>query len=167
MKQIVSLFVAVILMATISKAQSKATAIANAKIVTPISIVKNTDLNFGNIAVQATTGGQVILSPNSSRTRTSGVTLPAITGTVSAAGFTITGESNYTYSITLPTSLTLTHSAGSKTMMATSFTSNPVSTGLLTNGTQNITVGATLTVSAAQLAGVYTSGTFDVTVTYN
>jgi len=53
-------------------------------------------------------------------------------------------------------------------MDASVFTSTPSGTGALTGGTQNITVGATLTVAAAQAAGVYTSGTpFSVTVNYN
>jgi hypothetical protein len=52
-------------------------------------------------------------------------------------------------------------------MAAGSFTSNPSATGTLSSGTQDVYVGATLTVSAGQLAGVYTSGNFSVTVNYN
>ena len=148
-------------------AQSTATATATATIVTPISIAKNTDMSFGNIAVQTATGGTVVLAPAGTRTRTSGVTLPATTGTVTAASFTVTGNGSYTYAITLPTTVTLTHSGGVQTMTASSFTSNPSGTGALSSGTQDISVGATLTVAAAQLAGVYTSGNFSVTVNYN
>ena len=151
-----------------SFAQSTATATATATIVTPISIAKNTDMSFGNIAVQTATGGTVVLAPAGTRTSTSGVTLPATTGTVTAASFTVNGNGSYTYAITLPTTaVTLTHSGGVQTMNATSFTSNPSATGALSSGTQNIAVGATLTVAAAQLAGVYTSGNFNVTVNYN
>ena len=153
--------------ATGSYAQSTASAIATANVVTPISIAKNTDMAFGNLAVQAATGGTVVLAPAGSRIRTSGVTLPATTGTVSAASFTVTGNGSYTYAITLPTTVTLTHSGAVETMVASSFTSNPTGTGTLSSGTQNIAVGATLTVAAGQLAGVYTSGNFDVTVNYN
>ena len=164
------LFVLTLLIAgstTTTFAQSTASAIATANIITPISIAKNTDMAFGNLAVQAATGGTVVLAPAGTRSRTSGVTLPATTGTVSAASFTVTGNGSYTYSITLPTTVTLTHSGGVQTMDATSFTSTPSGTGTLSSGTQNISVGATLTVAAAQLAGVYTSGNFDVTVNYN
>ena len=52
-------------------------------------------------------------------------------------------------------------------MTAGSFTSNPSGTGTLSSGTQNISVGATLTVAAGQVPGVYTSGNFSVTVNYN
>ena len=150
-----------------SFAQSTATATATATIVTPISISKNTDMSFGNLAVQTATGGTVVLAPAGTRTSTNGVTLPATTGTVTAASFTVNGNGSYTYAITLPTTVTLTHSGGVQTMAATSFTSNPSGTGALSSGTQDIAIGATLTVAAAQLAGVYTSGNFNVTVNYN
>ncbi len=153
--------------ASASYAQSTATATATATIITPISITKNADMSFGNIAVQASTGGTVVLAPAGTRTRTSGVTLPATTGTVTAASFTVNGTGTYTYAITLPSSATLTRASGSETMVANAFTSNPSATGALTAGTQDIAVGATLNVAAAQVPGVYTSTGFDVTVNYN
>jgi hypothetical protein len=150
-----------------ANAQSSASATASATIVTPLSIVKNTDMNFGNVAVQATNGGIVQLAPDGSRTRTGGVTLPAATGTVSAASFTVTGNGSYTYSISLPSSVTLKHASSPAEMIADAFTSTPSGTGVLTAGTQDILVGASLNVAASQLAGVYTSENFDVTVNYN
>lgn len=153
--------------ATASYAQATATATATATIVSPISIIKNTDMSFGNIAVQAATGGTVVLAPAGTRTSTSGVTLPATTGTVTAAAFTVNGTGTYTYAITLPSTSTLTRASGTETMTASSFTSNPSGTGALSAGTQDISVGATLTVAAGQVAGVYTSGNFNVTVNYN
>jgi hypothetical protein len=149
-------------------AQETASATATATIVTPISITKNVDMNFGNVAVQSTTGGTVILSPAGGRTKTGGVTLPTTTGTVTAASFTVNGTGAYTYTITLPSSA---HSiaSGANTMTVTAFTSNPLAAaGQLTAGAQTLNVGATLNVAAAQPAGVYVSVTpFDVTVNYN
>ncbi len=150
-----------------SNAQSTATATATATVITPISISKTTDMSFGNLAVQSGTGGTVVLAPVGTRTITDGVTLPSTTGPVSAATFTVTGSGTSTYAITLPSLVTLTLSGGVATMAASSFTSNPSATGALSSGTQDIAVGATLTVAAGQLAGVYTSGSFDVTVNYN
>ena len=150
-----------------SDAQSTATATATATVISPISITKNADMSFGNIAVQAGTGGTVVLATAGTRTSTSGVTLPSTTGTVAAAAFTVTGSGSLTYAITLPATVTLTHSGGVETMTAGSFTSNPSATGTLSSGTQDIAVGATLTVAAGQLGGVYTSGNFNVTVNYN
>ena len=152
-----------------TNAQATATATATATIVTPISISKTADMSFGNIAVSATTSGTVILAPAGSRTTggAGGVTLPATTGTVTAAAFTVNGNGSYTYAITLPGTVTLTRVSGSETMDATSFTSTPSSPGTLSGGTQNLTVGATLAVAAAQVPGVYNSGNFNVTVNYN
>ena len=152
-----------------ANAQATATATATATIVTPISITKNVDMNFGNIAVAAASGGTVILAPAGTRTTAGagGVTLPAVTGTVTAASFTVNGNGSYTYAITLPSSAVTLTGPAAATMDATAFTSTPSATGTLTGGTQNLLVGATLTVAAAQAAGVYTSGNFNVTVNYN
>jgi hypothetical protein len=148
-------------------AQVTATASTSATIITPIAITKDVDLNFGNVAVSPTLGGTVVLPTSGARTKTGGVTLPVVTGTVTPASFTVTGEGNSTYSITLPSSaITLTSASGSMTVE--NFISNPSNTGTLSNGTQEIKVGATLNVGAAQPAGTYTneSGLF-VTVNYN
>ncbi|HTE09552.1 MAG TPA: DUF4402 domain-containing protein [Chitinophagaceae bacterium] len=148
-------------------AQATATATATATIVTPISITKTVDMNFGNVAVQASTAGTAVLTPASGRSSTGGVTLPATPGTVAAASFTVNGQGAYTYAITLP-STALTITSGANTMTVNAFTSTPSATGALTAGTQTLNVGATLNVAAAQASGVYVSATpFSVTVNYN
>ena len=148
-------------------AQVSATASASATIVTPIAINKTVDMNFGNVAV-STAAGTVIMTPTGSRSMTGGVTLPATTGTVTAASFTVSGAANYTYSITLPSTAT-TISYLTNNMTVNAFTSSPTPTGVLSaGGTQTLTVGATLNVGASQVAGNYTSTTpFTVTVNYN
>lgn len=154
--------------ATSVSAQESATATVTATIVTPISISKTVDMNFGNIAVQSTTGGTVVLGTNGTRSTTGGVTLPATAGTVTAAEFAIGGQGTYTYTITLPSSDISLSDGSSHTMVVNTFVSNPATTGQLTAGAQTLKVGATLTVAAAQAAGTYTSGTpFTVTVNYN
>jgi hypothetical protein len=154
-----------------SFAQATATASASATIITPISITKTIDLNFGNIAVSASTGGTVILDATGSRTTggAGGVTLPATTGTVAAASFDVAGAASFTYAVTLPTS-TVTISSGSNSMNVTAFTSSLTgSVGTLSSGgTQTFTVGATLAVAAGQAPGLYTNATaIPVTVNYN
>ena len=153
-----------------SFAQATATASASANIITPISIAKTVDMNFGNVAVSATIAGTAILAPDGTRTTGGGggVTLPATTGTVSAASFTVSGQASYTYAITLPSTAT-TISSGSNTMSVNAFTSSPSATGLLSSGgTQTLTVGATLNVAFAQPSGTYTNATgVPVTVNYN
>lgn len=149
-------------------AQETATATATATIVTPISIAKTVDMNFGNVAVQSTTGGTVVLSPEGTRTTTGAVTLPVVGGTITAASFTVEGQGSYTYAITLPTTDLVLSDGAAHTMIVKSFTSTPSGTGELTAGSQVLNVGATLEVAAAQVAGTYVSGTpFNVTVNYN
>jgi hypothetical protein len=152
------------------QAQSSTSATATATILTAISITKMVDMNFGNVSVQAQTGGTVILSTTGVRSATGGVTLPATGGTVTAAAFTVAGAAMYSYSITLPqTPFTISLSSeGRSSMTVTAFRSTPSVTGTLTGGTQNLTIGATLNIAAAQPAGLYTSLTgFPVTVNYN
>ena len=153
-----------------SFAQATATASASAVIITPISIAKNVDMAFGNVAVSASTGGTVVLDPTGTRTTggAGGVTLPSTTGTVAAADFTVSGTATYSYAITLPTTATLSDGSG-HTMIVNTFTSLPATTGVLSGGgTQDLAVGATLNVSAAQASGTYTNATaVPVTVNYN
>ncbi len=150
-----------------ASAQSSATATATATIVTPITISKTTDMNFGNVAVQASNPGTVVMTPAGVRSATAGVTLPATSGTVSNASFAIAGQSGYTYAITLPSSTTITD--GTNNMTVDAFTSNPSGTGTLTGGSQTLNIGATLHVLGGQVPGVYanTGSPFTVTVNYN
>lgn len=149
-----------------SYAQVSASASISATIIHPIAISKTVDLNFGNVAVG--TLGTVVLSPASNRSTTGGVTLPSTQGTVAAASFIVTGKSNYTYSITLPSEAITINDAGSNSMTVGSWTSTPTSTGTLIGGTSTLFVGATLNVSASQTPGVYTSATpLNVIVNYN
>ncbi len=169
-KAIIAAAVVVLGSTNISFAQASATASCAATIITPISISKTVDMNFGNIAVSAATSGTVVLSTSSSRTTggAGGVTLPSTNGTVTSAEFTVSGEASYTYAITLPSTATLSDGS-SHTMTVGSFTSNPSATGTLSSGgTQTLKLGATLSVSAAQAAGTYTNSTgVPVTVNYN
>ena len=152
----------------ISSAQVTATATASSTIVTPIGIAQTVDMDFGNVAINSTTAGTVVLAPAGTRTFTGGVTLPATAGTVAAAEFNVTGANNYTFRITLP-STSHEIKSGSNTMSVTGFTSTPTPTGTLSaTGSATVKVGATLKVSAGQAAGTYTSVTpFEVTVNYN
>lgn len=169
MKKIVILALGLLGLNTAANAQATASATATAVIITPITITKTVDMHFGNVAVGAT-GGTVVLTPAGTRTPNGGVTLPATVGTPAAASFNVTGQASYTYAISLPSTAT-TISSGANNMTVDTWVSNPSGTGTLavgTPGTQTVTVGATLTVGAAQAAGTYVSATpFDVTVNYN
>jgi hypothetical protein len=164
---VVTMIVAIAGSRNIAVAQSTATAASDAQIVTPITMSLVNSMNFGNIAVSSVSGGTVVLSSGSTRVGTSGVTLPSSAGTVSAASFTVAGAPSYTYAISLPATAILTN--GSHTMTINSFMSTPSGTGTLNSGgTQSLTVGATLSVGAAQSPGTYTNaGAVPVVVNYN
>jgi hypothetical protein len=134
----------------------------------PISIIKNTDMNFGTMAVSSFSG-TVVLSTSGSRTASGGVFLPSSTGTVTAAQFTVSGEPNYTYAITLPADFTLYESGvGPASILVNAFSSTPYATGTLTAGTETVLVGATLNAGASQAAGSYTNAAgLEVIVNYN
>jgi hypothetical protein len=151
-------------------AQGTAYASCSATIVTPINLVKLDDLHFGNIAI-GNSIGSVQLNPEGTRTVTGGATLPSVSGTVSAAEFTVFGMEGYSYSVLLPSSVIITNTTGtgSETMLVDMFVSNPSSNGTLgTNGSETLDIGATVHVSGNQPYGNYISPTpFEVTVAYN
>lgn len=144
-----------------SMAQSEATATATATLVTPIAISKTVDMNFGTVAASST-AGTVVLGADDVATPSGGVSLPG--GTPTAAQFSVTGEGTSTFSITLPSSITLV--SGTNNLTVDNFVSTPSATGTLAAGAATVKVGATLNVPASAPAGTYTNTT-DLTVTVN
>lgn len=146
---------------------ASATATSGATVIAPIEIAKNTDLNFGNIAV-GTTNGTVEYQTSGTRVPQGGITLPATSGSPTLATFTVTGQGNYTFAITLPSTAHTIQSPANNTMTVTAFTSDPPTVGTLVSGTKVVTVGATLNATANQPVGIYTSvNPFEVKVEYN
>lgn len=144
-------------------AQGSATASANAfaKVITPIAITKTADLNFGTII--SGPAGTVTVTPAGVETA-SGASVLNPNPNVSAAQFNVTGEPSTAYSISLPTSITISN--GSQTMTVDNFSSNPTPSGLLSGlGSQALQVGGRLNVLTNQATGSY-SGVFSVTVAY-
>lgn len=140
---------------------------AQAEIIAPISIVKTSDLQFGGV-VPGTTAGTVIMSTSGTRTKTGGVIASSSMGYASPARFNVAGNTGATYSISLPTSVTIKRAPpnANNKMTVNAFVSNPSGTSLLTGTAQVLSVGATLNVGANQPGGAYTA-TFQVTVNYN
>ena len=167
MKKIITFSIVLLAFTAASFAQGplvSANATATAVIVSPLTITQTANMSFGNIIADAD-GGTVVLVPAGTRTL-NGLTSPAITGTVTAASFTVAGAAGLAYTITLPTDHTI--SSGGNNMLIDTFTSNPSGTGTLVGGTETLTVGATLNVGANQAAGTYTNATgFTVSVNYN
>jgi hypothetical protein len=150
-----------------AQTNASATAATSAYIVTPIAIAKNIDLNFGNI-VPTAAAGTVVVTPGGARSFTGGAYAFAnSTGNPTAARFTVTGQSAATYSVTVNnTSFTVAN--GSHSMLINNITTSPTPTGVLTGGTQILTVGATLNVTSNQAPGLYTNNnSLQITVAYN
>lgn len=145
-------------------AQATANFNASVTIIQPIGITTTSDLNFAN--VDAKNGGEITLSPNSIRTSVGEVEL-SDGGNVSAASFEITGESGFTYGVTLPLD-NYVLSNGSESMIINNFTTDFNGENALVTGSQKINVGATLKVNPNQTPGFYsTMEPLNVTVTYN
>lgn len=169
MKKILAVSIVMFAFVASTFGQVTASATASATIVSPIAIARTAHMNFGNVAVSAA-AGTVVLAPGGGRSVSGGVTLPAVTGTVTAASFTVSGTPGYTYSIIIPTTDYIISSGGFN-MTVNSFTSTPTVAGggtLDVTGNQTLNVGATLNVTGSQAPGTYTNATgFDVTVNYN
>jgi hypothetical protein len=169
MKNITKFFaiaIAILGFSAASFAQSSATATATATLITPISITKTTDMNFGTVAASAT-AGSVTLDYNDVATPSGGTTLVAGGAARKAAEFQVTGQNSSSFSISCPTSIVLTSGANTLTVNAISPDSGSTS-NLSASGSKTIKVQGTLVVPAGALAGVYTNtADLEVTVNYN
>jgi len=153
---------------------AQATSPATATIITPIAISNDVVLDFGAIVASGALG-TVTMAPDNTRTAGGGSTLHT-SDVGSAAEFSVSGQANFTYSITLPVGATTISDGGVNTMTVDTWVSSPtVLAGGTLDGTGNQTlrVGGTLNVAANQAAGPYSSesaggsGPFTVTVNYN
>lgn len=150
-------------------AQSSVTAQVFAEVIPALTATETSQLNFGRFSPE-TQGGSVLVTPDGVRSTTGSVELSG--GTHNPASFYITGESNATFSIMLPSApAVLTNTATSKMMHVSNWVSTPsqgTGTGLLTRGSQEVKVGATLIVGSMDdnPVGVYT-GTYSITFGYN
>lgn len=137
---------------------------ALASTVSPATLTRTADLDFGTLIGSATAGTAVINPNTDARSVTGGVV--AFGGTPSAAHFTAVGRVGLIALITLPTTITLTHSSGVGTMTVNNVTTNGGTTRLFPlTATIDVAVGGTLNIAGNQKDGAY-SGTFNVTAIY-
>lgn len=171
MKQYYELFVIVALAwipcSLMAQVSSTATSIGiDAKVIAPITIENtgSTSMDFGTIS-RSTDVGYVTVTPAAERTASGGVSILS-SSDFSAAPFSVSGESDAAFNITLPANNTveLTRSGGSEKMSVNGFAHNSTLT-LSSSGIESFSVGATLTIGGSQVAGEYT-GSFSVTVAY-
>lgn len=150
-------------------AQASVTATATAQVIAGLTATENAQLNFGRFSPE-TQGGKVIITPEGARTVQGTVVLGG--GAANSAIFTITGEYESTFSITLPSGpATLTNTLNAKTMQVTDWQSFPapgIGVGKLNGGSMTVSVGAVLNVGNmnANPVGIYT-GIYAITFAYN
>ncbi len=164
MKKTKFLTLSLIMLACTAGVFAQATATATAVILTPLSISKTLDMDFGDIVAGG--GGDVVLNPQTTSRSTTG---PGVFGTFTLAAFSVTGNSASTVTIGLPATHTITRVSGTETMTVSNFTSFPSGTLTLSDpaGTGTFNVGATLGVGASQVPGTYENAAgFTVTVNY-
>ena len=137
---------------------------ANTTLVSPLSLVKTTDLNFGTLSSGPQAGTVTVNADTGARTSTGGVTL--LGGTISAASFTGAASGLNLVIIRQPQTVILTRVGGTQTMQVSNFTIQGGQFRLfLTRQAFSFNIGGTLAVGANQLDGVYV-GSFDVTIDY-
>ena len=162
MKDLVTAAALVALLGAAGAAQAASVdAGAGAKIIAPLEITKKTDLYFGTIAPSLTQADEVTVAADGSRQ--CGPALTCLTADHTAAAFSVTGEADAVYTVSLPSGIEISNGNGDA-MKVYDFAASKDS-GTLVSGSDSFTVGGKLAVAALQPAGQYT-GTFTVAVEY-
>jgi Mat/Ecp fimbriae major subunit len=158
-------FTGVLLAAGLSQAatgntQASATANVTANVVAPITLIKTSDLSFGDFTSDK---AACTVAVGSTGTQTiTGNCASLDSGSVSAAAFTVGGSGNRSFTTNIAaTSPNLSDGAG-HTMALTLQNNAPTK---LTNGVATINVFGSIAVGANQAAGAY-ADTVTVTVSY-
>ncbi|HEX5258035.1 MAG TPA: DUF4402 domain-containing protein [Sphingomicrobium sp.] len=150
--------------ATAAPVAAKTDATGSASILRPLTMLKQADLDFGELVVAGS--GTAVVDPVSAGLTTTGG-LATIGATAHPATFTTTGSKNSVVLIRIPTAaVTLTQVGGSATMTVSNWTlDGSTNRRIPQNSAFNFSVGGTLNVAAGQADGTYT-GTFTITVQY-
>ena len=146
---------------------------ASGELVAANTIAKTVDLNFGKMA--SGIAGVITVTGNVTATRTVSTGSVALRGgTVSSAKFTLTGDIGQVYTITLPSSITVTKVSSTETMTVDAFSCDVASAGLSVVGTaahstlgalsRDFYIGGSLNIGATNPIGVYTSAPFSITL---
>ena len=148
---------------TLNASAATATGTANATIQTPLSIVNNLTMEFGDIAPDAA-GGTVTVNANTGIVSGPAGFIVNLTGTRRAGRFTVTGEPGLSYAISFGAGPFVLTGLGAD-MTLNNFTTSIASPSTLVGATEIFDVGADLIVNANQTPDSY-SGTYDVIVNY-
>ena len=138
--------------------------VADARVIAALILGQTNGINFGDV-VAGTAASTIQLDTTGTPTVTLGDAQLA-GGAVLAGAYTLNGQIDKSYSITLPNLPDNITSGGGDTMTVTGFVHNAGAAPALDGaGVGGFNVGATLNMSAGQPAGVYT-GAWPLTVNY-
>jgi hypothetical protein len=142
-----------------------ATASGSATIVQPIAASKVADLAFGTIVKPASGTATVAVDAEGARTLTGTV---AVGAGNTAAQFNVVGEGGSAFSVSVPSSFSMTSGSNS---LVVSTVDNSSGGGTLSGtignaSTASFGVGGNFTLNSATASGAYT-GTFAITASYN
>lgn len=142
-----------------------ATGSATAIIIGALTLTHNAaaTLNFGTTV--SGTAGTIVVSAKDGTSTSTGVTFNS--GITTQDGFTVIGAAGQSFTVTLPSTVTVTSGANTMTVSAlTSFCGVAATSSCVASVTgTNIGVGGTLTVPASQATGTY-NGTYPLSITY-
>ena len=164
MLRVFAAFATLLVPAAACAASVKKSAPTEAAILSPLSVIKRADLDFGTLVV--TGAGTAVIDPVSGTESVTGPILPA-GSSAHPAKFTATGSKNAVALIRLPKNpINVTRVGGTETMTVTNWTQDGATNRRIPiTDTFDFSVGATLNVGASQAEGTYT-GTFNITVQY-
>ena len=166
---------------TTAQTLSTINASAGASIIVPMRLTEQNSLNFGSTNKQSGVAGSVVLSTSdASRDFNGGVSGSSIGDAASNAVFNLYGKDGSSYSITLPTSITVVEPGsmsmtidelkirfnGGSSDIAINGANNSISKMLNNDGADSFRLGGKLNIQSEQVAGLY-SGTYSITVDYN
>ena len=139
---------------------------ASATVVRTLAVTSTSELSFGTFAA-GNAPGTLTMTATGNRSATGGVTMVA-TNLGSNATVNLAGTPGTSFSVSLPTTVSLSAATGSATMSLGSFSTTLTGSqgSLNTSGTTSFGIGGTLSVNANQAIGTY-SGSFTVTLNYN
>jgi spore coat protein U-like protein len=155
-------------LATVAHAQNSATATAagSATIIQAISVSKSTDLAFGTI-VKPSSGTSTISVDTAGVRSITGTAVAANATGVSRALFAVTGEGASVFSISVPSSFSMSSGANSLVVTTVSSATSATLSGTAgAQGSATFGVGGSFPLATNTASGAY-AGNFVVTVTYN
>lgn len=150
------------------------TASATAKVIMPITVTKDRDMQFGTLVKPRGAAAKVTIANDGTRTLGAGITSPTSSATPESAQFTITGEGAQAMTVVIPTSFDMTHTNGTDKLTVTTSNDEGISgSGTETlsgaidaEGSYDVQIGGEIELANSTQTGVYT-GSFTVTATYN